>query len=339
MCRSCIVAILVALPIRALAGEPSPDTTETINRGLAFLASDNLTWRKTRQCAECHHAPMTIWALNEGKKRGYAVDEKTLSDLSAWAVAKDIPAKATAKSPKPEPLDLNEAPLILALGVEAAKNKTMQDGLKKLLDSVLRDQNPDGSWRLSYEFRPIGSSPEALTTLALLALTAPNAPDLGAEGKAAIEKGLKWLRAANSDNEPQAAALRLILWRRLGRPENEWMPLAQKLRAAQNADGGWGQIKDAKSDAYATGQAMFALAEAGAKPDDPALRKGQAYLAKTQRENGAWPMVSRAIMRNGKPPTNLAPITHAGSAWAVMGLIRSSPKEETGEAGSRRPAR
>jgi hypothetical protein len=35
-------------------------------------------------------------------------------------------------------------------------------------------------------------------------------------------------------------------------------------------------------------------------------------------------MASRAIMRDGKPPKNLEPITHAGSAWAVMGLVRSS---------------
>ncbi len=207
MSRLCVVAILVALPIGVSGGEPSPNITATINRGLAFLANDNLTWRKTRQCTECHHAPMTIWALNEGKKRGYAVDKKTLSELSAWAVAKDIPAKAVAKPAKPQPIDLNEAPLVLALGVEAGDNK-LQEGLKKLLGSVLRDQNPDGSWKLSNEFRPIGSSstPEVLTTLALLALSSPNAPDMGADGKAAIDRGLKWLRAANSDPEPQAAA-------------------------------------------------------------------------------------------------------------------------------------
>ena len=61
------------------------------------------------------------------------------------------------------------------------------------------------------------------------------------------------------------------------------------------------------------------------KPDDEAVRKAQSFLAKTQREDGAWPMVSRAIMRDGKPPKNLEPITHAGSAWAVLGLVRSSP--------------
>jgi len=60
---------------------------------------------------------------------------------------------------------------------------------------------------------------------------------------------------------------------------------------------------------------------------DEALRKAQSFLAKTQRQDGAWTMVSRAIMRDGKPPKNLDPITHAGSAWAVMGLVRSSPTE------------
>src|SRR5262249_38549254 len=139
----------------------------------------------------------------------------------------------------------------------------------------------------------------------------------------------EWLRGANRDQELQAAALRLILWRRVGLPAREWEPLVKKLRGLQNADGGWGQTMQAKSDAYATGPALYALAEAGAKPDDEAVRKAQSFLAKIQREDGAWPMESRAIMRDGKPPKNLEPITHAGSAWAVMGLVRSTPVEET----------
>src|SRR5439155_10601474 len=119
------------------------------------------------------------------------------------------------------------------------------------------------------------------------ALSAPNAPDMGKEGKAARERGLRWLRAAKGDDELQSAALRLILWRRLGLPSTEWEPLVKKLRAAQNADGGWSQIKKAKSDAYATGQALYALAEASVKSDDESVRKAQAFLAKTQRQDGA----------------------------------------------------
>jgi squalene-hopene/tetraprenyl-beta-curcumene cyclase len=318
------LAILMTLPIDSLAGDTAPSVKDAINRGLAFLTKDSLAFRETKKCAECHHAPFTIWALNEGKRRGYTIDDKALADLTAWAVAREIPAKAP---PKTGQIDLNQAPLMLALGIEAGDAKADEAGLRKLLSSVLRDQGEDGSWKLSYEFRPIGSSPEALTTLALLALSAPNAPDMGKEAKAAREKGLKWLRAAHADDEPQATALRLILWRRLNRPATDWEPLVQKLRRAQNSDGGWGQTKEAKSDAYATGQILYALAEAGVKPSDDAVRKAQGFLAKTQRSNGGWPMVSRAIMRDGKPPKNLDPITHAGSAWAVMGLIRSAPVE------------
>ena len=322
MRRLTTLAAAVVLPMGAAAGDTAPNVKETINRGLSFLAKDSLAFRETKKCAECHHAPFTIWALNEGKRRGYAVDEKTLAELTAWAVARDIPAKTP---PKEGQIDVNEAPLLLALGIQAGDTKSAQADLKKLLVSVLSDQGENGSWKLSYEFRPIGSSPETLTALALLALSAPNAPDMGQEGKAAREKGLKWLRAANADDEPQVTALRLVLWRRLGLPTTEWEPLVKNLRGAQNADGGWGQTKGAKSDAYATGQALCALAEAGAKPGDEAIRKAQSFLAKAQREDGAWGMVSRAIMRDGKPPKNLSPITHAGSAWAVMGLIRSSP--------------
>jgi squalene-hopene/tetraprenyl-beta-curcumene cyclase len=309
----------------AAAADAVPNVKETINRGLTFLARDNLAWKEKRKCAECHHAPFTLWALNEGKKHGYAVDEKALAEMTSWVLTEDHLAKLVAKPPKQEQVIVNEAPLLLSLGIEAGDSKAAQTGLKKLLGAVLGDQDKDGSWKLSREFRPIGSSPEVLTSLALLALSAPNAPDLGKEGKAARDRGLQWLRAAHADDEPQAAALRLIVWRRLGLPAAEWEPLVKKLRGAQHPDGGWGQTKEAKSDAFATGQILYALAEAGVKPDDEAVQKAQAFLAKTQRPDGAWAMVSRAIMMNGKLPTNLEPITHAGSAWAVMGLVRSAP--------------
>jgi squalene-hopene/tetraprenyl-beta-curcumene cyclase len=325
MRRLSAIFTLILLPAGAAAADPAPDVKETIDRGLTFLARDNLAWKEKRQCAECHHAPFTIWALSEGKKRGYAVDEKALADLTSWVLTKDHLAKVVAKPPKQEKIELNEAPLLLALGVEAGDATATQDGLKKLLTSVLGAQDKGGSWKLSYEFRPIGSSPEVLTTLALLALSSPNAPDMGEEGKAARERGLEWLQGAKSDAELQAAALRLILWRRLDLPASEWEPLVKRIRGAQNSDGGWGQIPRANSDAYATGQALYALAEAGAQPGDEAVHKGQSFLARTQRQDGGWAMVSRAIMRDGKPPKNLDPITHAGSAWAVLGLVRSSP--------------
>ena len=70
MRRLSAIVLLILLPMGAAAADPVPNVKETINRGLAFLAKDNLAWKEKRQCAECHHAPFTIWALNEGKKQG-----------------------------------------------------------------------------------------------------------------------------------------------------------------------------------------------------------------------------------------------------------------------------
>jgi hypothetical protein len=321
------IFMLVLLSVKARANEPDADVRSVIDRGLTFLVKDNLAWKESKKCYECHHAPFTIWALNEAKNRGYPVDDKVLAELTSWVVGEDYLARLIPKRTEQKEIVFHEAPLLLALGIEAGDTKTTQNGLKQMLASVVHDQGEDGSWKRVNEARPILSSPDTLTTLALLALSAPNAPDLGEEGKAAKQKGLQWLRAASPDDELQPIALRLILWRRLGRPPAEWELLAQQLHKAQNDDGGWGQVKDAKSDAFATGQALYALAEAGARSDDVAVRKSQLFLAKIQGQDGAWAMTSRAIMGNGKVATKFEPIIHAASAWAVMGLVRSAPAE------------
>jgi len=325
----CYVAILALaiLTVDARAEDPDVDLKATINRGLSFLANDSLNWKKSKQCYECHHAPFTIWALNEAKKQGYAVDEDVLADMTSWVVGEDYLARLLTERPDQKEIVFNEAPLLLALGIEAGNTNDTQDGLKKLLTSIVNDQGNDGSWKRVNEARPILSSPDTLTTLALLVLSAPNAPDMGKEGKAAQERGLQWLQTVKSDDELQPTALRLILWRRLGKPASEWKPLHQRLRSAQNEDGGWSQIKSANSDAYATGQALFALAEDGVMKDDAAIRGAQLFLERSQRQDGAWAMTSRAIMGNGKVATNFEPITHAGTAWAVMGMVRSVPPE------------
>ncbi len=80
--------------------------------------------------------------------------------------------------------------------------------------------------------------------------------------------------AASRQLGPGAASrgVRLILWRRLGRPEKEWTPWLRSSRDAELRRR-LGQV-EAKSDAYATGQALYALAEAGANDRRRGRAKG-----------------------------------------------------------------
>ena len=196
--------------------------------------------------------------------------------------------------------------------------------MKRLLNTVKSDQTENGSWSAWPETRPpiFGNSDENMTALATLALS-PAAATGDEPAKAARDNGMRWLAETETDGDPQSIALRLILWRRLGRPADEWQPLVRRIKERQNADGGWSQTADMASDAWATGQALYALAHAGIKPEESVVSRASAFLIKTQRTDGSWPMTSRPVKPGGSGSKSLIPITGAGSAWAVLGLVKS----------------
>ncbi|HMC09929.1 MAG TPA: prenyltransferase/squalene oxidase repeat-containing protein, partial [Pirellulaceae bacterium] len=230
--------------------------------------------------------------------------------------------------------NVNQTPLMLALAFEAGevRSDAARQRLTTMLSSVVKEQRPDGSWGLMYVWEPFGSTPDVITNLALLSMTSPGAPDLGEAGIAAQAKGLAWLASAKTEETLQGSALKLLLWRRLGKPAAEQEPLVKQILGWQNSDGGWAQNKELKSDAYATGQALYALMEAGVPRTHPAIAKAHSFLVKSQDASGSWAMISRPGGPGGKSAKNQAPIGYVGTAWAVLGLMRSMPslsKSET----------
>ena len=324
-----IVAIVVfVLPVLALGEEARPkpaNVDTTINRGLGYLAKDAQAWKKEHNCVSCHHAGLVIWSMREAKQRGHAVDEPVLTELTNWVCET---AYGTYVYPRPagEPkrLSAGSAWFALGFGADPKRDANSNKELKILLKSVESEQTETGGWLSWPQTRPpfFGESDDSMTALATLAVM-PEAASGDAEATIVRDKGVKWLAETKTDDDPQSITLRLILWRRLGRPTEEWMPLAQRIKERQNEDGGWSQAKDMASDAWATGQALYALAEAGVKSKEPAIYRGHSFLIHTQREDGSWPMTSRQRARGGERAKNLIPITGAGSAWAILGLVRS----------------
>jgi hypothetical protein len=105
----------------------------------------------------------------------------------------------------------------------------------------------------------------------------------------------------------------------------------RELRAAQHADGGWSQLAALDSDAYATGQALVALHEAGGLAvDDPVYQKGVRYLLATEHDDGSWLVKSRSIalqpvFDSGFPGGRDQWISSAATAWAAMALAAAVP--------------
>ena len=86
------------------------------------------------------------------------------------------------------------------------------------------------------------------------------------------------------------------------------------------------------SDAYATGQALVALAESGAlATTDLAYKRGVQFLLSTQFEDGSWFVKTRAIALQplfeiGFPHGRDQWISAAGTNWAAMALARAYTK-------------
>jgi hypothetical protein len=306
---------------------------KAVERGLAFLQADAVKWRKEKNCSTCHHGTMTVWALNAARSAGYSVDGESLADTTKWTKDRLLASIDKPRDPLPGPRMMSTPAVYLALMAQAvpSQESVSADDLKRIADHLVRYQEPDGSWAWSSappknRPPPFFESDEVATLLVQLAL-APRAGDANSNSPAreAREKAAAWLAKVEPSDSTQAAAFRLLVRVRAGESATAIQPEMDRFLRRQREDGGWGQLSDRPSDAYATGQALHALSIAGIKNDSEVVVRGVAFLVGSQKEDGSWPM-SRRGHPGVTPSDYTVPITYFGSAWGTLGLIRSVPK-------------
>jgi Prenyltransferase and squalene oxidase repeat len=191
---------------------------------------------------------------------------------------------------------------------------------------IMASQTAEGGWHTPESRRPPMNSGRLQTAaLAIFAMKnyAPEAERLNCEK--AIARSVAWLEKTTPvTNQDHAFRLLGLAWG--GASASVIRQEATSLAALQRADGGWSQLPAMVSDAYATGEALFALGSAGKMTvSDPVFRKGVDYLLSTQASDGSWRVRSRAIwfqpyFDSGFPYGQNQFISTAGTAWATLAL-------------------
>jgi hypothetical protein len=130
------------------------------------------------------------------------------------------------------------------------------------------------------------------------------------------------LKKLTPETTLQTLALHMVIAHKFGEPARG-EALLKELVGRQNADGGWGWVKENKgSDAFATGQALYALGLLGRDGKDPVVSRAWEFLLRTQEKDGSWQVPQEAI-NTRRRGLNVYPFW--GTAWATIGMLQTLP--------------
>ena len=190
---------------------------------------------------------------------------------------------------------------------------------------LLQWQEPDGSWEAAGQLPGLKWAGEkemhqATTMWSLLAVSAGDSNE-----KALVrtrERALESLKQSSPGATLQNHALHQVIAHKFGEPARA-EALLKELVGRQNADGGWGWVKENKgSDAFATGQALYALGLVGRDGKDPVVSRALESLLQTQDTDGSWQVPQEAINTRRR---KLNVFTYWGTAWATIGMLQTLP--------------
>ena len=290
---------------------------KAIEIALPLLEKQSHNFIRIGGCNSCHAQDLVSAAAGIARDRGIPGPG-------------EIPQLPQSMMPSPERImDLN------VVVVASVAWELFDFGMNKIpksdyTDAVVRHikamQTPAGNWSTNESRRPpMAAGDFQAAALSIYSLKRYAQDSDKASADAVIAKAVKWLESAKPATTQDRAFHALgLAWGNAA--PSSIAAAARALAASQRADGGWNQLPEMASDAYATGQALYALNVAGKMAvSNPVYQKGIDYLLRTQASDGTWHVETRAIwlqpyFESGFPYGRDQFISAAGTAWAVMAL-------------------
>ena len=313
---------------RVTAGE----IREAADRAGPWIERSSAMSLRQRACFTCHHGSFPAAALLEAWSHG--LDVRTENLTAQLQRARDrLQANLARLDTNPEDQgDINgeadatgQSLWMLHLAGYAPDTLTA-----RTVQIHLADQEKSDHWEPALDRPPTVGSPFTTTYLVLRGFR-----HFGTAGQARAiarrqARALEWLHRT-PPRETEDAVFRLRSLHLLEPDGSTTQEQARALVKSQQEDGGWAQIADGRSDAYATGTVLAALADTGSlDPGHPVYQRGLRYLLDTRDRHGTWHVRKRTgsvqpFYQSGFPHDRDQFISICGTSWAVYALLKALP--------------
>lgn len=338
---------LVALAVLPAVGNGEDRIRPAIERSLPLLERAAAGSAENRECFTCHSQGLPVLALSEARRAGLKIDEAAFQrqiDHTYAHLERNREKYATGEGTGGKVDTAGYAIWTISEGGRAADETTAA-----VAEFLLSFQSADEHWSCSSHRPPSEASHFTTTYLALRGLAAYGTESQHDRIVVRQQAARDWLIATEpQDNEDRV--FRLWALELSGAGPDLIAAAAQDLISRQRPDGGWSQLDDGESDAYATGTALVALHRTKSiMATDACYQRGVEFLLSAQLDDGSWHVVSRSepfqtYFETGFPHGKDQFISTAASAWATLALLAACPAEKTagpadnGDSASESPA-
>jgi hypothetical protein len=328
-----------------LATESQRSPRQAVQVSLKALQRSMAEFTRRTGCVSCHQDGLGRVTTGTARQHGFAIDP-ALNRAQAERIngvvngARPLHLKALN-----DPNLMKQVPLIeikevtttdtAILSGMAAHQQPANEGTAAMTMVMARQQSPNGSWEFTFKRVPMQSSFFSTTALAVHALRTYGPRAHAAEVEDRIRRAKAWLLTTPTEvSEDRSFRLLGLKWAGASREVRQ--KAIDELRVEQRPDGGWPQTPALQSDAYATGQALYALHVAGGIPvTDPLYQRGIQFLLRTQDEDGSWFVNKRAMPANNYfdaafPHGQSQYASFNGSCWATLALLQAIEHSQPG---------
>jgi ankyrin repeat protein len=303
---------------------PDNDARAAIARSVPLLQRSAVTFYEKGGCVSCHHNLLGVVTTRTLQRQGLGFDTKIAANelrvlVDDMDASRDLTLQGVVV---PGGATTTTGYILVTLAAADHPPDAATDALVRLLR---RAQWPDGRW-MSPVRPPSEASVFTATAMGMRGIQLYGERRNAAD-RFAITRAAAWLRkSAPVSTEDRTFHLLGLTWSHA--PARERRAAMDALVAAQRTDGGWAQLEYRASDAYATGQVLVALHEAGLPVDSATYRRGVRYLLDTQLADGSWLVRTRShftqfYFDSGFPHGPNQFISAGATNWATQALAWS----------------